>query len=213
MEQKADSISIIEMELMTLVRQLDTLGRKGSLYDQVDRAGYLALRTLERLGPIRTNALAEALHLDASTVTRQVTALVAGGFVARRPDPADGRSSTLALTAGGRRIMRAVEKERRRILNEMFCDWSEKRPARPRPGPDQAQRLAHRAGDNVAGPGLAGYQRRLTRGTVAPRARKSDVAEPQADAPELALATVRARMPSVARSAPSEMTGKIPASR
>jgi DNA-binding MarR family transcriptional regulator len=125
MEQAADSISIIEMELMTLVRQLDTLGRKGSLYDQVDRAGYLALRTLERLGPIRTNALAEALHLDASTVTRQVTALVAGGFVARRPDPADGRSSTLALTAGGRRIMRAVEKERRRVLNEMFCAWSE----------------------------------------------------------------------------------------
>ncbi len=125
MGEAADSISVIEMELMTLVRQLDTLGRKGSLYVQVDRAGYLALRTLERLGPVRTNTLAEALHLDASTVTRQVTALVAGGFVERRPDPADGRSSTLALTSGGRRIMRAVERERRRVLNEMFCDWSE----------------------------------------------------------------------------------------
>ncbi len=125
MDQPGDSISVIEIELMTLVRQLDTLGRKGSLYVQVDRAGYLALRTLERLGPIRTNTLAEALHLDASTVTRQVTALVAGGFVERRPDPDDGRSSILALTSGGRRIMRAVEKERRRVLNEMFCDWSE----------------------------------------------------------------------------------------
>jgi DNA-binding MarR family transcriptional regulator len=125
MDQGTDSISIIEMELMTLVRQLDTLGRWGSLYVQVDRAGYLALRTLERLGPVRTNALAEALHLDASTVTRQVTALVAGGFVARRPDPADGRSSTLALTTEGRRIMRAVERERRHMLLEMFDDWAE----------------------------------------------------------------------------------------
>jgi DNA-binding MarR family transcriptional regulator len=125
MEKAVDSISVIEMELMTLVRQLDTLGRKGSLYVQVDRAGYLALRTLERLGPIRTNALAEALHLDASTVTRQVTALVSGGFVERRPDPADGRSSTLAITSEGRRIMRAVEGERRRVLNEMFSDWAE----------------------------------------------------------------------------------------
>lgn len=125
MDQDTDSISIIEMELMTLVRQLDTLGRRGSLYVQVDRAGYLALRTLERLGPVRTNALAEALHLDASTVTRQVTALVAGGFVARRPDPADGRSSTLVLTAEGRRIMRAVELERRHMLLEMFDDWAE----------------------------------------------------------------------------------------
>jgi DNA-binding MarR family transcriptional regulator len=125
MEKVGDSISVIEMELMTLVRHMDTLGRKGSLYVQVDRAGYLALRTLERLGPIRTNALAEALHLDASTVTRQVTALVAGRFVERRPDPADGRSSTLALTSEGRRTMRAVERERRRVLNEMFSDWAE----------------------------------------------------------------------------------------
>jgi len=125
MGQAADSISVIEIELMTLVRQLDTLGRKGSLYVQVDRAGYLALRTLERLGPVRTNALAEALHLDASTVTRQVTALVAGGFVARRPDPADGRSSTLVLTADGKRIMRVVERDRRVVLHELFNDWTE----------------------------------------------------------------------------------------
>lgn len=125
MGHAADSISVIEIELMTLVRQLDTLGRKGSLYVQVDRAGYLALRTLERLGPVRTNALAEALHLDASTVTRQVTALVAGGFVARRPDPADGRSSTLVLTADGKRIMRVVERDRRVVLHELFNDWTE----------------------------------------------------------------------------------------
>src|SRR5665213_1670461 len=125
MGQAADSISVIEIGLMTLVRQLDTLGRKGSLYVQVDRSGYLALRTLERLGPVRTNALAEALHLDASTVTRQVTALVAGGFVARRPDPADGRSSTLVLTADGKRIMRVVERDRRVVLHELFNDWTE----------------------------------------------------------------------------------------
>ena len=125
MGHAADSISIIEIELMTLVRHLDTLGRKGSLYVQVDRAGYLALRTLERLGPVRTNVLAEALHLDASTVTRQVTALVAGGFVARRPDPADGRSSTLVLTADGRRIMGVVERDRRVLLQELFSNWDE----------------------------------------------------------------------------------------
>jgi DNA-binding MarR family transcriptional regulator len=123
--QAPDSISVIEIELLTLVRQLDTLGRKGSLYLRVDRAGYLALRTLERLGPVRTNELADALHLDASTVTRQVTALAAGGFVARRPDPADGRSSILVVTTEGRRIMRTVERERRVVLQELFSDWAE----------------------------------------------------------------------------------------
>jgi DNA-binding MarR family transcriptional regulator len=125
MGQAVDSISVIELELLTLVRQLDTLGRKGSLYVRVDRSGYVALRTLERLGPVRTNELADELHLDASTVTRQVTALVAGGYVTRRPDPADGRSSILVLTADGRRIMRVVERDRRVVLHELFNDWEE----------------------------------------------------------------------------------------
>jgi DNA-binding MarR family transcriptional regulator len=125
MGQATDSISVIELELLTLARQLDTLARKGSLYVRVDRSGYVALRTLERLGPVRTNELADELHLDASTVTRQVTALVAGGFVARRPDPADGRSSTLVLTAEGRRIMAVVERDRRVVLHELFSDWAE----------------------------------------------------------------------------------------
>jgi DNA-binding MarR family transcriptional regulator len=120
-----ESISTIETELMTLVRHLENLGRTGSLYVDVDRAGYLALRTLDRLGAVRTNALADALQLDASTVTRQVTALVAGRLVERRPDPDDGRSSTLGITAQGRRTMRRVEAERRRVLDEMFRSWDE----------------------------------------------------------------------------------------
>jgi DNA-binding MarR family transcriptional regulator len=125
MDTAADPILIIELELLTLVRLLETFGRKSSLYVRVDRAGYLALRTLERLGAAHTNALAEALHLDASTVTRQVTALVGSGLVARRPNPADRRSSTLSLTAEGRRIMHEVEDERQRVLREIFGDWDE----------------------------------------------------------------------------------------
>ncbi len=125
MDSDRDPIPIIELELLTLVRMLETFGRKSSLYVRVDRAGYLALRTLEQLGAAHTNALAEALHLDASTVTRQVTALVGSGLVARRPNPSDGRSSTLSVTSEGRRIMREVEHERRRVLREMFSDWGE----------------------------------------------------------------------------------------
>lgn len=125
MDTSNDPIPIIELELLTLVRLLETFGRKSSLYVRVDRAGYLALRTLERLGAAHTNALAEALHLDASTVTRQVTALVGSGLVARRPNPSDGRSSTLSLTAEGRRTMLEVEHERQRVLGEMFSDWDQ----------------------------------------------------------------------------------------
>lgn len=123
-DSEAGTIGTIETELLTLVRHLETLGRRSSLYAQVDRAGYLMLRTLERLGPVPTTVLATTLGLDTSTVTRQATALVAGRFVVRLPNPADGRSSHLAVTASGGQTMRSVEKERQRVLLEMFSDWS-----------------------------------------------------------------------------------------
>jgi DNA-binding MarR family transcriptional regulator len=118
-----DAIAVIELELMKLVRHLETFGRRCSLYVRVDRAGYLAMRMLDALGPVNTNTLAHALRLDASTVTRQVTALEGQGFVERRANPADGRSSTIALTSQGRQSMRAVERERRRNIEALVSDW------------------------------------------------------------------------------------------
>jgi DNA-binding MarR family transcriptional regulator len=122
---EADTIGIIELELLKLVRHLETFGRRSSLYLHVDRAGYLALRTLEASGPLSTKALATALNLDASTVTRQITALESAGFVERRPDPIDRRSSAITLTPEGRRTMDGVERERRQGMEELVDDWAE----------------------------------------------------------------------------------------
>jgi DNA-binding MarR family transcriptional regulator len=121
-----DTIGVIELELLKLVRHLETFGRRSSLYLQVDRAGYLALRTLASMGPVSTKALARALNLDASTVTRQITALETDGFVARLPDPNDRRSSTIVLTPEGRRTMAGVEKERRQVMETLIGDWGER---------------------------------------------------------------------------------------
>jgi DNA-binding MarR family transcriptional regulator len=122
----SDTIGVIELELLKLVRHLETFGRRSSLYLQVDRAGYLALRTLASMGPVSTKALARALNLDASTVTRQITALETDGFVARLPDPTDRRSSTIVLTPEGRRTMAGVEKERRQVMETLIGDWGER---------------------------------------------------------------------------------------
>jgi DNA-binding MarR family transcriptional regulator len=121
-----DSIGVIELELLKLVRHMETFGRRSALYLHVDRAGYLALRTIEDLGPLSTKALATALNLDASTVTRQITALEAGDLVERRPDPNDRRSSTIALTAEGRRMMGGVERERRQGIEALVGDWADR---------------------------------------------------------------------------------------
>jgi DNA-binding MarR family transcriptional regulator len=121
----ADVIGIIELELIKLVRHLETFGRRSSLYVRVDRAGYLAMRMLESLGPVSTNALAQALRLDASTVTRQITALERQGLAERCANPADGRSSTIVLTPEGRQSMRDVERERRRHIEALVSNWGD----------------------------------------------------------------------------------------
>ena len=119
----ADDLGIVELELLKLVRHLETFGRRSSLYHEVDRAGYLALRTLDALGPSCINGLAQELHLDSSTVTRQVSALETDDFVTRQVDPNDGRSWLIDLTPRGRRAMRTVERGRRQAIDSMLVDW------------------------------------------------------------------------------------------
>jgi DNA-binding MarR family transcriptional regulator len=123
--EAVDDLGIVELELMKLVRHLETFGRKSSLYQEVDRAGYLALRTLDGLGASCINRLAQELHLDASTVTRQVGVLESGGFVVRQVDPDDGRSWLIDLSPRGRRAMRTVERGRRQAIDSMLADWKE----------------------------------------------------------------------------------------
>jgi DNA-binding MarR family transcriptional regulator len=123
--RQSDTIGVIELELLKLVRHLETFGRRSSPHLDVDRAGYLALRTLESIGPLSTKALADTLHLDASTVTRQIAALEDSGLVERRPDPQDRRSSTIELTPRGRRTMEGVEGVRRERMETLVRHWSE----------------------------------------------------------------------------------------
>jgi DNA-binding MarR family transcriptional regulator len=120
---RPDDLGTVELELLKLVRHLETFGRKSSLYREVDRAGYLALRTLDGLGPSCINGLARELHLDSSTVTRQVSTLETAGFVTRQVDPNDGRSWLIELTPAGRKVMRTVERGRRQAIDSMLVDW------------------------------------------------------------------------------------------
>jgi DNA-binding MarR family transcriptional regulator len=120
---RTDDLGVVELELLKLVRHLETFGRKSSLYREVDRAGYLALRTLDGIGPSCINGLAQELHLDSSTVTRQVSTLESAGFVTRQVDPNDGRSWLIDITPEGRKAMRTVERGRRRAIDSMLVDW------------------------------------------------------------------------------------------
>jgi DNA-binding MarR family transcriptional regulator len=121
----ADAVRVIEIELLKLVRYLETFGRRSDVYVDVDRAGYLMLRTLDRLGTTNVNALAYELHLDSSTVTRQAAGLEFAGLVQRRPDTEDRRSVAVLITAAGSRAMARVEAERRREIAALVGGWTD----------------------------------------------------------------------------------------
>lgn len=83
-----------------------------------------ALDILAERGPLRSQALAEAMMLDKSTVTRVVDALVRKGYVERSPDPDDARALSLRVTAAGRALYDTIKQELIAQQAEMLRDLS-----------------------------------------------------------------------------------------
>jgi DNA-binding MarR family transcriptional regulator len=113
-------------ELVRLVRLMDRAHAHWHVQhpDAVERSAYLLLVHLVKDGPQRSSVLAESVHSDPSTVSRQVAQLVKLGLVERRPDPQDGRACLLAATAEGVRVFERNRAQRIELLAEMLGDWS-----------------------------------------------------------------------------------------
>lgn len=119
----ADALEIIEMQSAILVRNFELLRRRAD-DSELDRAGYLLLRALEKLGPSDINTLAAALGLDPSTAGRQVAAMQDQGLVERTPAPTDRRRAIIAATKEGRRRMTVASKRRRASTADLLDDWN-----------------------------------------------------------------------------------------
>ncbi len=91
--------------------------------DAVERAAYHLLVHLVKDGPRRSSVLAEAVHSDPSTVSRQVGHLVRLGLVERTADPEDGRATLLAATPEGRRAFEENRRIRNATIAEMLTGW------------------------------------------------------------------------------------------
>ena len=112
-------------QLVRLVRLIERVQAQyqAEHSDAVDRATYLLLVHLVKDGAHRAGALAEAVHSDPSTVSRQVAHLVQLGLVERVADPADGRATLLVATAEGRRVFDENRQLRNRSVATMMSDW------------------------------------------------------------------------------------------
>jgi DNA-binding MarR family transcriptional regulator len=126
----APEISQAEIELgARLGNAMMGLGRQWASVSQqlskvgIDKTSMLLLGTLKHIGPVRSNALAEAVYSDPSTISRQVAGLVKDGLIERRADPADGRASLLAVTEKALALLEARYRQRSCSLARMLTHW------------------------------------------------------------------------------------------
>src|SRR5262249_46007883 len=108
-----------------LARTIALLGRPPETPGGVDRAGYLLLRTLERIGPASINTIAAAVGLDGSTVTRQVAAMKELGLVERQTNPGGRRSCMISPTTDGSTAERQMGRQRRSDRDDVTQDWTD----------------------------------------------------------------------------------------
>jgi DNA-binding MarR family transcriptional regulator len=93
--------------------------------DSVDPAQASLLYTLKIHGSMRLGDLAEAMKLDASTVSRHVQQLSDRGQIEREHDPEDARARIIVLTDAGRTSLKHTFDQRRAIIAEAMTDWTD----------------------------------------------------------------------------------------
>ena len=93
--------------------------------DTVDPSQAALLYTLKCHGAMRLGDIAEAMQLDASTVSRHVQQLGDHGFIDREPDPEDGRARIIALSRAGAASLKKTFDQRRAFISSALADWSD----------------------------------------------------------------------------------------
>jgi DNA-binding MarR family transcriptional regulator len=126
-QAELDTADAVGTQLIRLVRLME---RNHAQYqadnpDAVERATYHLLVHLVKDGPRRASALAEAVHSDPSTISRQIGHLVKLGYVERTADPVDGRATLLAATTEGLRVFEENRRLRNETIARMLAHWSE----------------------------------------------------------------------------------------
>ena len=74
-------------------------------------------------GPQRVSLLAEHVYSDVSTVSRQVTVLVALGLLEKVSDPQDGRACMVSLSTEGAALVEHLKAVRGEWFREVLSDW------------------------------------------------------------------------------------------
>ncbi len=115
-----DSASRLRMAIVRTSRRLrqEAAGTVG----QLTPTAAAALATVERHGPLTPSELAKIERVKRPTATRTLGVLGDAGLVERAPDPEDGRSALVSITAEGRERLRRLRGRKNAYLARRMRD-------------------------------------------------------------------------------------------
>lgn len=91
----------------------------------IDRSAATILGALYFHEPVRLSDLADHLGLDRSTISRQVAAAFAQGWVRRDGDTRDARAAMLTLSARGHEVRRKLANTFEAICDDLLSSWNQ----------------------------------------------------------------------------------------
>ncbi|MFD1722058.1 MarR family winged helix-turn-helix transcriptional regulator [Amnibacterium endophyticum] len=92
---------------------------------ELQPAAWAVLRELLRGGPMQPHALAAAMSMDRSAISRLLKELRERGLIEAERDEQDGRSQWISVTPAARARAEAVLADRRQRLHEHLSAWDE----------------------------------------------------------------------------------------
>ncbi|WP_265445208.1 MarR family winged helix-turn-helix transcriptional regulator [Flexivirga meconopsidis] len=113
----------LSTELIHMVKKVESLrAHSPRVHAGAEPSSYPLIFALTK-GPARVSALAELIHSDVSTVSRQVTNLVSHGLVAKVSDPDDRRAQRVALTPAGESLVERLQVGRGMWFQTLLESW------------------------------------------------------------------------------------------
>ncbi|MFX0580103.1 MarR family winged helix-turn-helix transcriptional regulator [Nocardia nepalensis] len=124
MDEDERSVDTIAIQLTRLQRIRDRTAGQLRTKEGVDPAAFAILFRLLCDGPMRAGALADAVHSDASTISRHIAHLVDRQLVERQADRNDGRATVLVVTELGREVAERIRRRRHENLTRVMAAWT-----------------------------------------------------------------------------------------
>lgn len=120
-----DSLEVLELEIAMMVRALRTRTVENDKNQEFKRASYLILLLISKNGPMGVKNIAEKLHLDISTVSRQAADLMEDKMLKKKKSETDRRSYLYDINDKGWDVMSHIRQSRKQRFSKMIDEWED----------------------------------------------------------------------------------------